>query len=1531
SFVLGALVDATSGSVTSDDPGGGNYPDGDGGSSFYLSSVNTECAEVLQNYQPQFVFSKNVDADTVEEGIIIADADDAPVEGTFSVSGRTVTFTPSTLCDEYDDVYCFVAGASYTIDVDSTIVESSSGSSLTCTTTYPCSFSFTTGSAIDIDDPTVEMDAPEDGESLYAGSIELLQALTADDSGVSTVDFYVIDDDEAIYSSGVDYSSAGTLTGENVENPFFTDTAEEWDTEGYTTNEEYDIWATGYDCAGNTDTASRVSIVLRAANCNNEVLDEDLGETDVDCGGDSSSAYYCGSCDGDECTEDGQCASGQCVDGQCVTTPKIEGVSPGDGAVGNLITISGEGFGDDEGSLTFLGTESGDEVEVSAYECNEEVQWSDDEIIIQIPENAIDGPISVTTSDDETERTDDDYGPSIADFDVNAIARPGICLLDPSTDDYGSSIDVYGNSFGEEQGSSTFYFTNYEASSYVSWSDEQLDVVVPSVNSGAYRGQVFTGDYVCISDGESTGDTCSDDDDCDTSAGESCATLWCSETLDYCDEDDDCGDDGGSCESIRVGSNKVAFTVEDVSSESSPIISSIDSGWKACSDDNVHCGDDDDCSEDATCNDALNWGPAGQYITIYGTGFGTSTGSIFFENESLGYTALGDTDFPDACGDDFWHDTYVTVKVPETYQTESLDAIEAITHALTLERADGIDSDAEDFVVLDDTPGPAICDIEPSAGPADAEVTIYGENFGNDDGTVTFYSVQDADYSLWENDEISTVLVPDEAVTGPVYVEEAENGYSSNSITFTIGDCREDEDLCSVEGESCCDNGSCSANCEDVTEVEAHYAFMITTGTTPNTPNVVVSCTDDSVSPTPWEGWSDSEDICVTASVQAEFDMTMNQDTITTDTVIVRACTSVFTSEEEIAEDEVCSFTGTSCDDDGDCTSDDEECVLADEGECKTWEAVEGDFTALDETGFAWSPTDFFETSTLYRVTLQGVDQIASEDGGYMEEDYEWEFTTSSDDAPCEVGEVNVRPSEYTETEQTDVDYSAQLVAANDRCVAVSCTGHSLYWDSVDDEVLIETAAWDDVCTNQVYAQSETSVGDPAIITATVTSAENDPSDDGYLTINFTDPEIDDYFPQCSTACVNALPWAEFNTRMDQNTLDTTSIKLYACENSLCETSGLEEVTIVDSISYSGEVCSQDDDEDQLLYVVFGEDSAGTQYTMDPSTWYRIVIDGDSVLSCTGVALSESGSNYGSDENRYFEDDFSWVFKTKDDAVSCAIDSVTLDPELATMTYIGERAEFDATGQGAPDDCSVNGQTLQSGSYEWDAWTATDSPNNVGSTSGSESAQDEIVAYMILDGAIELTSSIPDYCSAACLNAGAPVTTAQGVCGNGSIEDSEACDDGGEEDDDGCSSICLNEGSSTTCGDGTVDDEEDCDDSNTTGGDGCSAICLNEGSRSVGATCGDGVQDWAANTGGEDCDDGNSASNDGCSNDCLLEGSTSEEDVYAVCGDGTVGDGEDCDPGDYDAEGDGCSSACLWEGTSTCPPSASRYRNGRGV
>ena len=57
----------------------------------------------------------------------------------------------------------------------------------------------------------------------------------------------------------------------------------------------------------------------------------------------------------------------------------------------------------------------------------------------------------------------------------------------------------------------------------------------------------------------------------------------------------------------------------------------------------------------------------------------------------------------------------------------------------------------------------------------------------------------------------------------------------------------------------------------------------------------------------------------------------------------------------------------------------------------------------------------------------------------------------------------------------------------------------------------------------------------------------------------------------------------------------------------------------------------------------------------------------------------------------------------------------------------------------------------------------------------------------------------------------------------------EACDDGNDEDGDGCDSNCT----ITGCGNGVADDSEECDDGNEESGDGCNASCEVE-------QCGDG-------------------------------------------------------------------------------------------
>jgi cysteine-rich repeat protein len=67
------------------------------------------------------------------------------------------------------------------------------------------------------------------------------------------------------------------------------------------------------------------------------------------------------------------------------------------------------------------------------------------------------------------------------------------------------------------------------------------------------------------------------------------------------------------------------------------------------------------------------------------------------------------------------------------------------------------------------------------------------------------------------------------------------------------------------------------------------------------------------------------------------------------------------------------------------------------------------------------------------------------------------------------------------------------------------------------------------------------------------------------------------------------------------------------------------------------------------------------------------------------------------------------------------------------------------------------------------------------------------------------------------------------------------------------------------------------------------------------AVCGNGIVEE-----GEDCDDGNNINGDGCSSTCQLE------HVPSVCGDGVVEGIEECDDGNT-ISGDGCSSTCQLE------------------
>jgi len=212
--------------------------------------------------------------------------------------------------------------------------------------------------------------------------------------------------------------------------------------------------------------------------------------------------------------------------------------------------------------------------------------------------------------------------------------------------------------------------------------------------------------------------------------------------------------------------------------------------------------------------------------------------------------------------------------------------------------------------------------------------------------------------------------------------------------------------------------------------------------------------------------------------------------------------------------------------------------------------------------------------------------------------------------------------------------------------------------------------------------------------------------------------------------------------------------------------------------------------------------------------------------------------------------------------------------------------------------------TMSSTTADMTTSEATTTPTS--STSGPEPTTAQDTFNMMTDpgttGVIMTTSDDPE-------TTGAP----DPVCGDGTVDPGEECDEGPANADDGaCTSACR----LPVCGDGFVQAGEACDDGNDIDADACVGNCqLNVcGDGHVGpgeacddpqdpqcteqcalASCGDGkVQP------GEECDDANGDDTDACLGTCLL----------AKCGDGKVqAEVEVCDDGNAD-EKDACTSLC---------------------
>jgi cysteine-rich repeat protein len=963
--------------------------------------------------------------------------------------------------------------------------------------------------------------------------------------------------------------------------------------------------------------------------------------------------------------------------------------------------------------------------------------------------------------------------------------------------------------------------------------------------------------------------------------------------------------------------------------------------------------DINDTIRPALCGITPESGMSAEAFVLSGSGFGSSRGSstVIFGNDEEPGSYSG------------WSDASISGTVP---------SINEGNYSVYVVAGD-VESNSVTFEVIEEaaTDAPNIVSIDPESGGPGQYITITGSSFGSTVGNVWFTSGVTGERTqasidfpstcsddFWSETEV-TVIVPEVAVGNYTITVESRSGESS-PVAFVVSAEEPTPGLCAISPDSgdvgdtivaygdnfgtttgtvsfaggvsatpsSWDNGevrlvvpegattgslkvvsAASVQSNELTftvgsgtstassGISASYAWSFSSGEIPDVPELITACTETQISAVPNDRFSD--EACVNAQVYVEFTVDMNEATL----------------------------------DDGLTV---EKCVAEGDEPCDETNSVTGTYETT-ATSVTFNPDADFDVSTTYQVTVSP--SAISADGVALAGTTTWTFTTKADGSACDVESVVVSPDAATLKAENDTKAFSAFPIAN--CSVLDADDFVWGWNINESYARFSAADRDCAGGGSACATAEAL----AEGTTNVAAEETASGEVGVavLTINFSDPYITQYFPDCTEACVNATVGARFNVPMDAASVESGA-ELYLCANELC--------TSLTEVVGASAGCEENEDGECVGFTL----TLPSETALTAGEYYRVIASG-TMESTSGVPLIRT--NYGND--------FSWTFRVREDGTVCAVERVAVTPASATSSEVGDQKVFTAEAYGEADSCSVSGQLLNSFSYAWNWENPIEDENNDGDGA-------TVVATWGSAGLADSDpTSVPEGCTSSCTAAGSASYSA--VCGDGILEtdEGEECEDGNVASLDGCSSSCLREGSEAVtyacsrgsaicggltddascaevceagtcsisgtactrridcvfavatcdavgsgCGDGDIDASEDCDDGNVIDGDGCSVECLAEGSSAIGATCGNNdVAYDIATYAGEECDDGNGLNNDGCSASCTNEGSPTLASIGgAVCGDGTVdAPYEACDDGDTD-DNDGCSSACLYEGSS---------------
>lgn len=761
---------------------------------FYINSYvpPNGALDVVRNVRVRFNFNRRPIASTVDNATFEV-VGSAGTSGTITASGNSVFFRPNGDCGTNPcglTNSCFAVGETVTVtahngaagilSVGDVLLDCPGGG-------LDCSMSFTVGSSIDCQDPELNLDITQ----VCAMANNEFHANASDDNGITQIEFFVDGlsvpdlDNPMIAPGSLSYNTRDDLPTAVT----FDASALEGDTIA--------IRATAEDVAARQGSQTR-NYRVNPGHCCNGVLDTALGEEGVDCGGPCAgcAGAACGVSMADDCAITGESCSANnslCASGLCSC---IDPVANGLG-----FDCSDRGYGFASGDCCL---------------CQEApiVDWV-------TPQGGFCRDSAGNPSDIAC----------LADSDCAGL--PGLCDLNTANVASGNLATIGGRYFGPYGPGCSVEFENagawisaqlaqdVNANCTDSWTPTQIVVEVPAGLAGAFNPTMVrvTNDYG-FSDTSGADGRGAIIDIIENNIVRPGLCLLSpdsgrmNQTLTY--------------QGVNLGGATAFFGNLSSNSPALNPIFAADSGTAQVP--NIATGRTSTFTVNGATGAASNFlqfsklaeiadgpyissfepiaGAPGQYVTIYGNGFGRrqATSRVFFGDNLSGIEA--DYNFPEQCADSVWTDNQVIVKVPSTVNGDYIITMDlnsgeiASTSALT----------PSQFTINDALPlSPSLCRISPVMGPNLSPLTLWGEYFGvATPGLVRFHLNHDQAGGVWAVDGLADridTLIHAEAVSGPVRV--VQGGEISNSMNLNVGNCTQAPDPDAACGaQICCGVGT---------------------------------------------------------------------------------------------------------------------------------------------------------------------------------------------------------------------------------------------------------------------------------------------------------------------------------------------------------------------------------------------------------------------------------------------------------------------------------------------------------------------------------------------------------------------------------------------------------------------------------------------------------------------------------------------------------------------------------------------------